>query len=209
MGEPDGDGSASAVEGPEGREADRDPAGDADPLLAWTVATADVSLFVLLPVLAAHEGGALADLLGGLNTAVGLAVFAYLWALVGAAAWWLLSEVSLATDSIWRLALYAFVAGALVGSFFVLGVGSVAVAAFALAGEGGSFGAIVYVLLAAAVAVVVGGVVGLLAGAVNVGAYRLAGRLGPGDAGGGPTDAEATPDDGDVTTGDRRPRDRP
>lgn len=51
-----------------------------DPLAAAALTTYHAGAFVLVPLLAAHLGGALGDLLGGVGTLTGLALFALLWA---------------------------------------------------------------------------------------------------------------------------------
>jgi hypothetical protein len=66
---------ASADSGP-------DAGGRPDPLATTALTTHHAGAFVLVPLLAAHAGGALGDLLGGVGTATGLALFALLWAVL-------------------------------------------------------------------------------------------------------------------------------
>lgn len=58
-----------------GRDADEGP----DRLAATALTTHHAGTFVLVPLLAVHLAGALGDLLGGVGTATGLALFALLW----------------------------------------------------------------------------------------------------------------------------------
>lgn len=174
------DASPNERAGARATEPRSDPDGaSANRLVVWSLATANVCLVVLVPVLAAHATGVLADLLSGLSTLAGVAAFAYLWVLAVVAVRWALSRTSLATSGLGTLALHAFVAGGAVGGGFVLGVG-VAVVAFAAVtpdlgvGEVALFAAIV-----AAVATLVGGLVGLVLGSLNLAGYRLAGRIVP------------------------------
>lgn len=152
-------------------------------LSTWALATFDVALFVLVAVLAGHASGALADLLGGLSTLVGAAVFCVLWALFVFAVGWVDSQVSL-SDSLWTLAVHGLAAGAMAGVAFLFGL--VAVLAVSALAEGialgtatlsavGSIGLVL--LIAVAVASVVGGAVGLLVGVLDGLCFRLAGRI--------------------------------
>ncbi|MFB6160415.1 MAG: hypothetical protein ABEJ61_04460 [Haloferacaceae archaeon] len=56
-----------------------------DPLAAWAVGTLHATLFMLVPVGAAHAAGALGDLLAGVGTVAAVALFALVWAAVWAA----------------------------------------------------------------------------------------------------------------------------
>ncbi|WP_424000476.1 hypothetical protein ACOZ4I_13760 [Haloarcula salina] len=152
-------------------------------LSSWALATFDVALFVLVAVLAGHASGALADLLGGLNTLVGAAVFCVVWALFVLAVRWVDSRVSL-SDSLWTLALHGFAAGAMAGVAFLLGL--VVVLVVPALAEGIALGAAtlpavgsiaLVLLIGVAVASVVGGAVGLLVGVLDGLCFRLAGRV--------------------------------
>lgn len=151
-------------------------------LSTWALATFDIVLFVLVAVLAGHASGALADLLGGLSTLVGAAVFCVLWALFVLAVRWVDSRVSLSA-SLWTLALYGFAAGAMAGVAFLFGL--VAVLAVPALAEGIALGTAtlsavagiaLFLLVGVAVASVVGGAVGLLVGVLDGLCVRLADR---------------------------------
>lgn len=58
--------------------------GPADPLVTWAFATFHAATLVVALVVVAHVTGPLGDLLGGLDTLVGLALFVVLWATT----WW-------------------------------------------------------------------------------------------------------------------------
>lgn len=156
------------------RGADRRPS-----LLVVALATFDTVAFVLLLVLAGHVAGVLSDLLAGLNTVVGVAVFVYLWALVVLGLEWALGSVSLAESTAGTLALRAVGAGGLVGAAFLLGILLVGLAPLVLTGNVTALTLVLFVLFGAAISVAVGAVVGLLFGLLDLGVYRLAGRLLP------------------------------
>lgn len=149
-------------------------------LLTWTLATADTVLFVLLGVLAAHASGELAGLIAGLNTLVGVAVFCYLWALTLATVRWVNRRVSLAADSTSTLVLHGLAAGSATGVGFLLGPLAVLVV---LSVTGGPFrprGVVLVTLIGTGFAAVIGAIVGLLAGLLDIALYRLSGSLLPG-----------------------------
>ncbi|MFC4449890.1 hypothetical protein [Halorussus aquaticus] len=56
----------------------------ADPLVVWALATFHVAALVAVLVVALYRAGSLGDLLGGLDTVVGLALYLALWA----STWW-------------------------------------------------------------------------------------------------------------------------
>jgi hypothetical protein len=152
-------------------------------LVTWTLATFDTALFVLLGVLAAHASGGLADLLAGLNTLVGVAVFCYLWALFVLAVRWVHSRVALVDVPLQTLVFHGVAAGSVAGVAFLLGLLAVALVPTIQSG-GVSLQTVVLVLLiGAGVATIVGGVVGLLASLLDIAVYGLAGSLLP-EAGG-------------------------
>jgi hypothetical protein len=148
-------------------------------LVTWTLATFDTALFVLLGVLAAHASGGLADLLGGLNTLVGVAVFCYLWALFVLAVRWVHSRVALEDAPLRTLVLHGVVAGCATGVAFLLGLFAVALVPTIQSGGVRLQAVLVVLLIGAGVAAVVGGVVGLLASLLDTAAYGLAGYLLP------------------------------
>ncbi|MDQ2073251.1 hypothetical protein RBH20_11970 [Haloarcula sp. H-GB4] len=148
-------------------------------LVTWALATFDTVLFVLLGVLAAHASGSLADLLAGLNTLVGVAVFCYLWALFVLAVRWVHSRVALGDVPLQTLVLHGVAAGSVAGVAFLLGLLAVALVPTIQSG-GVSLQTVVLVLLiGAGVAAIVGGVVGLLASLLDIAVYGLAGYLLP------------------------------
>jgi len=151
-------------------------------LVTWTLATFDTALFVLLGVLAAHTSGSLADLLAGLNTLVGVAVFCYLWALFVLAVRWVNSRVALDSAGVSTLALHGTAAGCVTGVAFLLGLFAVALVPTLQSGGVRLQAVVLVVLIGAGVAAVVGGVVGLVASLLDIAVYGLAGYLLP-DAG--------------------------
>ena len=148
-------------------------------LATWTLATFDTALFVLLGVLAAHASGGLADLLAGLNTLVGVAVFCYLWALFVLAVRWVNSRVALDSAGVGTLALHGTAAGSVTGVAFLLGLFAVALVPTLQSGGVRLQAVLLVLLIGAGVAAVVGGVVGLVASLLDIAVYGLAGYLLP------------------------------
>lgn len=148
-------------------------------LVTWTLATFDTALFVLLGVLAAHASGSLADLLDGLNTLAGVAVFCYLWALFVLAVRWVNSRVALGGAPLRTLVLHGVAAGCVTGVAFLLGLFAVALVPTIQSGGVRPQAVLVVLLIGAGVAAVVGGVVGLLASLLDTAVYGLAGYLVP------------------------------
>ncbi|MDA0256812.1 MAG: hypothetical protein O3C25_03615 [Chloroflexi bacterium] len=137
---------------------------------AWALGTAHAALLTLVPVLLVFRGGGLGDDLEGLSTAVGLALYALLWAVsllgtVGALRR-IGPDVAAPTDSVVAAgALWGGVAGA---AFLVVGL--VALASYATA-EGiaqGTVGPADIVVGAAGVAAiaVIGGAFAFIGGAM-------------------------------------------
>jgi hypothetical protein len=143
-------------------------------LTTWTLATFDTSLFVLVGVIAAHVSGVLGELLSGLNTVVGVAVFLYVWLLFVAAVRWVLADASVLRGSARPLALRSVAAGGVAGTVFLLTVLLVTVVPSALLGSIQPISVLLILLIGTALSAVVGAVVGLSAGALNVAASRLA-----------------------------------
>lgn len=148
-------------------------------LVTWTLATFDTVLFVLFGVLSAHASGSLADLLAGLNTLVGVAVFCYLWALFVLAVRWVHSRVTLDSAGVSTLALHGTAAGSVAGVAFLLGLFVVALVPTLQSGGVRLQAVLLVLLIGAGVAAVVGGVVGLLASLLDIAVYGLAGYLLP------------------------------
>ena len=146
-------------------------------LTGLTLATFDVTALVLAALVALHASGALADLLSGLNTVVGVAVFGYLWILVVLAVRWVLSAAPLGAAGLGTLALRGVAAGAVTGIAFLLGAFLVAVVPQLLTGPIEAVSLVLIVTIGAAVAAVVGALVGLVAALLNVAVYRAAGAL--------------------------------
>lgn len=143
-------------------------------LTTWTLATFDTSLFVLVGVIAAHASGVLGELLSGLNTVVGVAAFLYVWLLFVAAVRWVLADAAVLRASARTLALRSVAAGGVAGTVFLLTVLLVTVVPSALLGSIQPISVLLILLIGTALSAVVGAVVGLSAGALNVAASRLA-----------------------------------
>ena len=148
-------------------------------LVTWTLATFDTALFVLLGVLAAHASGGLADLLAGLNTLIGVAVFCYLWALFVLAVRWVHRRVSLDSAGVSTLVLHGVAAGSVTGVAFLLGLFAVALVPTLQSGGVRLQAVLLVLLIGAGIAAVVGGVVGLLASLLDIAVYGLGGYLVP------------------------------
>lgn len=157
-------------------------------LAAWALATFDATLFVLVGVLIGHADGLLDDALADLNTAVGLALFLYLWALVVLGVRWALGRVSLTASSLRDSLAWGSLSGSVVGVVFLLTlVAGLAGPRFA-AGRVEPSSLALIAAIGAGVAAVVGAVVGLAAALLNVIVVRAAGyalppALDAGDAG--------------------------
>jgi hypothetical protein len=157
----------------------------AESLETWSLATFNVVAFGLVGVLAAHLSGALADLLGGLGTLQGALVFGYLWTLVVLGTRWALAGGGLARadrGEATALLLRGTVAGSLVGTAFLLGL-ALGAGVVAVATRGvDPLSVVPIALLGGAVSAVVGGGVGFGFVLVDLGLYRVTGRLLPPDA---------------------------
>lgn len=148
-------------------------------LTAWTLATFDVSLFVLIAVIVGHVSGALGDLLAGLNTVVGVIIFLYLWALFTFATRWVLGEAPLAESSISLIFLRSIAAGGVAGVVFLLSIVLIAVIPSAVSRSIQAVSVALIAIIGATVAAVIGSVVGLVAGLLNMAVYRVAGYVLP------------------------------
>jgi hypothetical protein len=153
-----------------------------DGLETWSVATFDVVAFSLVLVTAGHASGGLAGSLADVGTVPGVLLFGYLWLLVVAAVRWVLAEGGLGRSGDRRLRTLAgrgTAAGAATGAAFLDGVLVVAALPRVLSGSLDvlSFGLLL--LIGTAISAVVGGLVGLLLGLVDLGLVRAADRLVP------------------------------
>ncbi|GGO01272.1 MULTISPECIES: hypothetical protein [Haloarcula] len=173
--------------------AEADPGDPALSLTTWALATFDVALFVLAALLPIHAAGALADLLSGLNTLLGVAVFCYLWALFVLAVRWVLSDAVL-SDPLRSLVPRGVAAGSAAGVVFLLGVLLVAAGPGVVAGRIEPLSAFLIALIGGAVAAVVGSLVGLLLGAVDVALYKISSAALPDPPTRREDSASATPD---------------
>ncbi|MDS0280911.1 hypothetical protein [Haloarcula onubensis] len=158
-------------------------------LSVWAFAAFDTVLFVLVALVPVHAAGALADLLSGLSTLLGFALFGYLWLLGGLAVRWVLSGATL-DDAVTTLARRGAAAGGVAGVAFLLGVLVVAVGPGLVAGTIQPLSVLLVGGIGSAVAAVVGSVVGLLLGAADLAVYRVAGYALTGT---GDSSAAATP----------------
>lgn len=147
-------------------------------LLRWAFATVHTGLFVLVAVWLAHLADALGDLLVGLDTALGLGLYAVLWAIT----WWATGRafdaVPPGTGSLRERATAGFLYGALTGAGFLL---VVVVGAFlaTLAG-GGQLLPILFVgLVGTVLALLVGGTLGVVFALLDAPLVRVGARLVP------------------------------
>lgn len=148
-------------------------------LLAWCLGTLDVVLLVVVAVLGLHATSALADLLAGLNTLVGVVAFLLLWALFVVAVGWVLADASLTESSLWTLAIRGVAAGGVSGIATVLAVLGVAAVPAAVTGDIGLRTVLFLTLIGVGVGGIVGSVLGLLFGLVDLALFRAAGPLVP------------------------------
>ncbi|WP_411968523.1 hypothetical protein [Haloferax sp. YSSS75] len=153
----------------------------AETLEAWTVATFNVVALGLVGVVAGHVSGEMANLLRGLSTLEGVLVFGYLWVLALVATRWAFADGGLErvqTGELRSLVVRGFLAGGFIGGGFLVG-GAIAGAlvnvvsgAWAVRLEG--LPSFVFIVSAAGgIAVVVGGVVGVVFVFVDVVLYRV------------------------------------
>lgn len=149
------------------------------PLVTWTLATANTALFVLAIFLPAYTSGGLSDVLPTLNTAVGVGVFLYLWTLVYATTRWLFERIDPTANSARRLVVWAAAAGAVDGIAFLVGVVLGFGIPTALTTSFELLSVALIALVGTPVAAAVGALVGITATVVNLGLFRLAGRVTP------------------------------
>jgi hypothetical protein len=163
-----------------GRERNtRDESGDSVSLdlTTWTLATMNTVVLVVALVVGVHASGALADLLGALNTLVGVAVFLFLWGLFVFSVRWVLSDASMGESPLRSLALRGTAAGGTAGICFPLLVLAVAVVPAVLTGSITPRAILLFGAIATGLAALVGAVLGFVAALFNAGLYRFAGRV--------------------------------
>jgi hypothetical protein len=135
---------------------------DTDPLLVATLATLHTVLLVVVGVLGLLATGAAGDLLGGLDTLVGVLLFGALWGVVALTHRRLFGRVDLAGTSLVGLLRPAVVHGALTGWLFFLVLFLLVATAFATSGGFASLGDL---LTSLSIVLGAGSVLSLLVGA--------------------------------------------
>jgi hypothetical protein len=154
-------------------------------LVTWCLGTFHVAVLTVVAVLALQRGGIVGDVLSGLDTALGLGLYAFLWAITwwttrrGLRAAWCEGRGPTWKDGVAHALVWGGATGGgfFAGLFAVVFVLLVAQGAVALATLGiGAIGAGVAVVVGA----VVGGVLGLLDVMLLRAARRLAGTAPPG-----------------------------
>ena len=159
--------------------------GDAETLEVWTVSTFNVVAFGIVGVVAGHASGEMANLLRGLSTLEGVLVFGYLWALTLVATRWAFADGGLERirdGDFSSLVARGALAGGLVGSGFLVGVALAGVLVNLAVGPwsvqlGGVLPFLFIVIVAAGVAALVGGVVGIVFVLVDAVLYRVSGYV--------------------------------
>lgn len=149
-------------------------------LQRWTFAAFHTSLLVLLAVWLIHLSGALRDLLGGLDTLLGLGLYGVLWAVVWVATGRAFDDAPPGTSTPRERAKAGFVYGGFTGAGFVLIVLVGATLVFLVTGGELLFIA-AFGVLGSVVAFVVGGLVGVAFGLLDAPLVRAGERLVPGD----------------------------
>lgn len=164
-------------------EADHEPEhehDEPDALIAWSLGAFHAATLVAVLVALGHTAGALGDLLGGLNTVVGLALYLLLWGLSWGATRAVLARVPPAvieTGGTGAAVAWGALGGAGAGAAFLVGLVLVAVAP-AILGSGEPLAVVFILSIGATAAAVVGAAVGGLFALLDVALFRLAGRVG-------------------------------
>lgn len=148
-------------------------------LMTWTFATFNTVTFVLAFMIPSYASGGLSDVLPALSTTVGVVIFLYLWALVGVATRFAFTRINLLTDSVRRILVWATATGAVVGMAFLMGTVLGGGIPSALQGSVDFTTVTLVVAIGTPIAGVVGGVVGLLAGALDLVLLTAAERVRP------------------------------
>jgi hypothetical protein len=146
-------------------------------ILTLTFGTFDTTVLVLVGVLASYATGGLSDVLPSLGTAIGVAVYLYLWMLVLGGTYWVLGEIQIATAPFRTVALHGAGAGGVVGIAFVLGLLLALVPA--LVADGGALGPLAATLtIAVGISAIIGTVIGVTSAGMNAAVLAVASRLG-------------------------------
>lgn len=149
-------------------------------LQRWAFAAFHAAALVLVGVWLVHLSAALGDLLGGLDTALGLGLYALLWGIV----WWAtgeaFGEAAPAASSLRTRAWAGFRYGALTGAGFLLVVLAGTFVAFLVAG-GNLLSVLVVAVVGGLAALLVGGAIGAVFATLDAPLVRLGQRLVPDD----------------------------
>lgn len=151
-----------------------------DQLIAWSLGAFHAATLVAVLVVLGHTAGALGNLLGGLNTVVGLALYLLLWGLSWSATRRVLARVppaTIKTGGAGAAVAWGALGGAGAGMAFLVGVVLVAIIPTLLGGIE-PLSVVLILLIGGTVAAVVGAIVGGLFALVDVALFRLAGQVG-------------------------------
>lgn len=153
---------------------------ESDPLVAWSLGAFHAAGLVALLIGLGHADGSLGDLLDGLNTATGLALYLVLWGLSWLTTGRVLERVDLSANpgpAIW----WGMVGGSVTGVAFLLVVG-LGVILPNLLTDLADIGQVAFLVVILSVGVLVAAIVGAVLGAafavVDLALYRLAGLVG-------------------------------
>lgn len=149
-------------------------------LVRWTFATFHAAALVLVAVWLVHLSGALGDLLGGLDTALGLGLYVLLWAIV----WWAtgraFDDAPPGSSSVQARVTAGFVYGGLTGAGFLLLVLVGAIVVFLVTG-GQLLAVAVLGFVGGIVAFIVGGLIGVAFAMLDAPLARAGERFVPGN----------------------------
>lgn len=145
-----------------------------DPLVVWALASFHAGFLVAGLVTLIHAFGSLGDLLAGLNTAVGLALYLVLWATT----WWttrkVLTQTAIETAPVSSILKRGLLWGGVNGVGFLLGIVLIALAPqFLFEGE---FVPLLFITgIGSVFALVLGAIIGCLFGVFDVLLFRMTG----------------------------------
>lgn len=151
-----------------------------DQLVVWSLGAFHAAALVAILVALGHTAGALGDILGGLNTVVGLALYLFLWGLSWGATRGVLARVppaTIETGGAGAAVAWGALGGAGTGAAFLVSVVLVAVAPGILS-RGEPLAVVTILSIGGFVAAVVGATIGGLFALVDVALFRLARRVG-------------------------------